>query len=265
MPLWRLLLIAADLAAIALLRERALAYAVCPLVIVEGVWNGHLDLIASVFLLLAMTKRSGAALAVAGGLKIIPLAAVPALVRGGVRRKSLLAFCAFLLIPVIPFLGNPIMPGFREYATRWIFNAPAYALVRAAVEQIPLKDFWTHSFLRFEWNSDFVYRHLYADFVTRAILAVAAVVAVAFARRISTAVAALLLCAPAIHPWYWLTLVPAAMAERSAWIWLALCAPASYLLYAGVSPLAVYAMCYGVPAAVFVASRWTSRSAAQPS
>ncbi|HET8796928.1 MAG TPA: hypothetical protein VFO89_04540 [Thermoanaerobaculia bacterium] len=268
---WRLLIVGVDLLALFLLRDRALAYATSPLVIFEGVWSGHLDAIAAVLLLVALTTATawlrGAALALAGGLKIIPLAAAPLLARGA-HRKSVAAFFAVLVLPVIPFLGAPIMPGFRDYATRWIFNSPAYALVRALVARVPAKELWTDSPLRIELWSDFVYRHLDPDFLTRALLAIAAIIGILLARRVTTAVGVLLLCSPAIHPWYWLALVPAALTERSrGWLALALCAPASYLLYDGVSPLVVYAICYGLPAAACVAgavrltrARWSARS-----
>ncbi|HEX2059941.1 MAG TPA: hypothetical protein VHK90_04310, partial [Thermoanaerobaculia bacterium] len=124
--------------------------------------------------------------------------------------------------------------------------------------RIPTKTIWTHHPLRLEPISDFVYRHLYADLLTRAILAIVAVAIILTARRVTTAIAALLLCSPAIHPWYWLTLVPSALVERSAWLWLALAAPFSYLLYDGVHPLAVHAICYGLPAFACAASRFSS-------
>ncbi|HEX7809900.1 MAG TPA: hypothetical protein VF608_14285 [Thermoanaerobaculia bacterium] len=257
LPLWRLLIIAFDVLALFLLRDRAFAYATCPLVIFEGTWSGHLDAIAAVFLLIALTRRSGAALAFAGGLKVIPLAALPVLARNA-RWKNALAFIATLALPVLPFLGKPLMPGFREYATRWIFNAPAYEVVRAIVAHIPTKTIWTHHPLRFQWLSDFVYQHLYDDFITRAILATIAIGGILLARRVTTAVAVLLLCSPAIHPWYWLTLVPSALVERSRWLYVALCAPASYLIYGHAHPMLVYAICYCVPALACVVSRSSS-------
>ena len=240
--LWRLLVIAFDLVAIALLGRRGLAYATCPIVLFEGTWSGHIDAIAGVVLLLALLRKSGVAAGIAAGLKVIPLAAVPALF----GRRPPLSFFAALLLPVIPFLGGPIMPGFREYATRWIFNSPLYEIVFAVVERIPTKTIWTNHPLRFEAISDLVYRHVYPDFITRVVLGVIAVGAVLLARRVSAAIAALLLCSPAIHPWYWLTLVPASLVERTRWIFVALAAPASYLLYDRVPPLAVFALCYAV-------------------
>ena len=240
--LWRLLIIGFDLVAIWLLRERGLAYATCPLVLIEGTWSGHLDAIAGVFLLIALLRKSGVAAGIAAGLKIMPLAAVPALF----RRRVPLSFFLALLLPFVPFLGRPIMPGLRDYATRWIFNSPLYELVFAVVERIPTKTIWTHHPLRFQLISDVVYRHVYPDFVTRVVMATLAVGAIFLARRVSTAVAALLLCSPAIHPWYWLTLVPSALVERTRWTLVALAAPASYLLYDGVSPWLVFLLCYAV-------------------
>ena len=243
---WRLLIIACDLAAIVLLRRHALAYATFPLVLFEGTWNGHIDAIAGVLLLIALLRNSGVAAAVASGLKIIPLAALPALLRRGGRR-FIVTFAAALLLPILPFLRGPIMPGFRDYATRWIFNSPLYDLLFAILDRIPTKEIWTHHPLRFQFLSDFVYRHLYTDFLTRAVMAVIAIGFILCARRASTAIAALLLCSPAIHPWYWLTLVPAAIVEEEQrWTLVALCAPLSYLLYVGGKPWIVYVLCYGV-------------------
>lgn len=225
---WRLLLLTVDVGGVVLLRKRgALAYATCPLVIVEGIWSGHIDLIAGVLLGVAVARSSMVFVALAGGLKVIPLAATPVLY----RRRGLLLFALALVLPVLPFLGGPIMPGFHDYATRWIFASPVYEGVRAMVELIPTKAIWTHHPLRFQLISDIVYRHVYADFLTRAVLAMLALGGIALARKATTAVAVLLVCSPAIHPWYWLTLVPAALLERSRWLYIALIAPVTYLLY----------------------------------
>ena len=239
---WRLLIIAVDLVAIVLLRDRGLAYATCPIVLFEGTWSGHIDAIAGVLLLIALTRRSGVAAGIAAGLKIIPIAAVLALF----GRRIPWTFFAALVLPVLFFLGGPIMPGFRDYATRWIFNSPLYATLFAIVEQIPTKTIWTHHPLRFEVISDFIYRHVYPDFVTRAIMATIAVAGILLARKVSSAIAALLLCSPAIHPWYWLTLIPVALAERTRWLFVALAAPASYLLYDDAPPILVYILCYAL-------------------
>jgi alpha-1,6-mannosyltransferase len=261
LTLWRLLLIAADVGCIILLRRGgALAFATCPLVIVEGTWNGHIDALAAVLLAFAFARRSSLAAGFAVGLKIIPVAAVPVLFR---RRMPLFGFAAALALPVLPFLGGPIMPGFREYATRWIFNSPLYDIVRFVVELVPTKELWTNHPLRFQLISDFVYRHLYADFLTRAILGVVALGAIVLARRGTTAIAALLLCSPAIHPWYWLTLVPLALMERVRWaLAIAVVMPLSYLLYEGVPGWVVYA-CSAL--SVLVIRRWMPPRGDSPS
>ncbi|HKR65393.1 MAG TPA: glycosyltransferase 87 family protein [Thermoanaerobaculia bacterium] len=246
MTAWKLALIAADLAAIALLHRygAAFAFATCPLVLFEGAWNGHIDALAAVFLAFALTRRSGWLAGIAAGLKIIPIAAVPPLF----GRRPPLSFFLALFVPFLFFVRGPIMPGFHDYATRWIFNSPLYSLTRAIVERVPTKEIWTNHPLRFAAISDVVYRHVYPDFITRVILAIIAMGAILLARRVTSAVAALLLCSPAIHPWYWLTLVPCAFIEkRSAMLFLALCAPFSYLLYTSAPPLLVHALCYGIP------------------
>lgn len=245
---WRLLLLAADLAVVVLLRRSgALAYATCPLVLFEGVWNGHIDLLAGALLAVALARRSTIAAGLSCGLKVIPVAALPVLMRRS-KPQQLAILALSLALPVIPFLGGPIMPGFRDYATRWIFNSPLYDGIRAIVQRIPTKEIWTGHPLRFQFLSDFVYRHLYADFLTRAILGVLAVGGIVLARRATTAIAALLLCSPAIHPWYWLTLVPSALIERSGWLYVALAMPFSYLLYGGTAPWLVYAAIYATSA-----------------
>lgn len=254
LTLWRLLIIAFDLAAIVLLRRHALAYATFPLVLFEGTWNGHIDAIAGFWTAAAVAAafQSGsyaAAIhsAIATGLKIIPFAAVPTLLRQAKNRaRFVFMFVVALVLPTLPFVRGPIMPGFRQYATRWVFNSPLYELLFAILDRIPTKELWTHHPLRFQWLSDFVYRHLYADFLTRAVLAVIALGCIALARRASTAVAALLLCSPAIHPWYWLALAAAAIREQRRWELVALCAPFSYLLYTGTPAFVVYVLCYAV-------------------
>lgn len=258
---WRLLIVLCDLGVIVLLRERGFAYATCPLVLFEGTWSGHIDAIAAMLVAYALVRRSGVALGLAGGMKIIPLAAAPALF----GRRVPLGFLAAFAIPFIPFLRGPIMPGFRHYATRWIFNSPLYELVFAIVSRIPTKTIWTYHPLRFAWNSDWIYRHVYPDFMTRFVLAVLAITGILLARRVSSAIAILLVCSPAIHPWYWLTLISAALLERSRWLFVALLMPLSYLLYTGVSPYVVWALYATSALSERVMRRWSAVRADSPS
>ena len=246
---WRVLIALADLAAIVLLRRHGLAYATFPLLLFEGTWSGHVDALAAALVAVAMLRDSGVAAGIAAGLKVIPAAGVPAMVLRSQRRWwFVLGFTVALLVPVLPFLGGPLMPGLHEYATRWIFNSPAYDAVFAVVDRVPLKAWWTASSLRTPAVSDVVYRHLYPDFVTRLVLGALALIAVIAARRsVTRSLSLFLLLTPTIHPWYWLVTIPPALIERSAWIAFALCAPFSYLLYDGAPKALVYTLCYALP------------------
>ena len=263
---WRLLVIGCDVVVLTLLPAPVrLAYAILPPAVLEGAWSGHLDLVAGMLLLLAWRGRSGLAGALAAGMKVIPLVAIPALWAQSARRRFVPVFLAVLLIPAIPFLmAGPVMPGMGSYATRWIFNSPAYDIVLRAVEPLPLVRLWTSikDPLHLEIVSEFVYRHLYADLEARAILALMALVLLARFWRLPVAsIAILLLCSPAIHPWYWLSALPLAFVRERVWIPFALCAPFSYLLYAGSGKPIVFALCYGLPLLITLAGLRPSANA----
>jgi hypothetical protein len=269
LPLWRLLLLFADVGVLWLLYRRPtlmLAFATLPPLLFEGAWSGHVELLAALGLTLAWLYDSGIAAGIATGLKVIPLAGVPALIARGRRRlRFVLGFVVALLLPVIPFaLRGPLMPGMRDYATRWVFNSPFYEALFFALERTALaahlKNGWTaiKDPLHLEPLAPWVYAHLYSDYLTRGLLALLAAVAITLLVHravragappsVSLSVTALLLCSPAIHPWYWLVLVPVAMLEEQRLpLALALCAPFSYLLYGGVSPWIVAGLCYALP------------------
>lgn len=271
---WRLLLIAGDAAIVVLLGDDGMAYALFPPAIFEGAWNGHVEIVTALLLLIAWRRRSAVAAAFAAGMKVIPIAAVPAIFAASSRRmRFAIVFAVALLAPAVPFLlTGAFMPGMRDYATRWVFNSPLYDATFFAVDALGVaphaKALWTSikDPLHLEFASHFIYFHLYADFLTRALLGVVALLLIArWWRDPVASIGALLLCAPAIHPWYWLVLVPLAM-RRPAWLALALCAPASYLLYDGARAWIVFAICYGVPIAIrlsaIVSSGAESRRAA---
>jgi hypothetical protein len=253
LALWRLLLLACEIATIALLPRRfALAYATFPPLLFEGAWSAHVEIVAALLLLLAVTRRSGSALGAAIGVKLIPIAALPAMLRKSSTPTRFAIACALvLIIPLIPFaLAGPLMPGMRDYALRWIFNSPSYDVVFAIVDRLPIKAFFTSikDPLHLELIAPIVYRYLYADFMTRVLLAVIAVIAILRCRRVSSSIAALLLCSPAIHPWYWLVAIPVAFIERNQLVTaLALCAPFSYLLYEGAPRLVVHGLTLLLP------------------
>jgi hypothetical protein len=263
LPLWRLLLIACDVVAMLLLRDRAMVYATFPPLLFEGAWSAHVEVVAALLLLIAWRFDSGAAAAGAVGMKVIPIAALPALLikvgQGSTRPgelksalRFLVIFAVVFVVPTIPFvLTGPLMPGMRDYATRWVFNSPAYDAAFFIADHVNVKRAFTaiKDPLHLEAIAPFVYAHVYPDFLARALLACVALALIARWRRDPVAsVGALLLCSPAIHPWYWLALVPLAIdLDRRIWLWLALCAPASYLLYAGADRRLVYVLGYLLP------------------
>jgi len=253
LTLWRLLLIAADLVAVFLLRENALPYATFPPLLIEGAWNGHLEPIAAALMLVALRYNSAIAAATASGLKLIPLAALPALIIQSQRRlRFVIVFAIVLLAPAIPFLiAGPIMPGLQAYATRWVFNSPLYDAAFRAIDWLQIPTHLKNGFtaikdpLRLEPISRFVYVHLYSDFLARCVLVVSAIaLIIRFRRDPAASIGSLLICSPAIHPWYWLVLAPFA---SGSWLLLALFAPFSYLLYLGASKWLVYTLCYALP------------------
>jgi len=75
----------------------------------------------------------------------------------------------------------------------------------------------------------------------------------------------LIICSPAIHPWYWIVLTPLCLqaglrtsddgeSGKAAGVATALqlCAPFSYLLYGGAHTLLVFALSYGPPLALLI-------------
>lgn len=272
---WRLLVIAAEVAALFVLRRHGrilMPLATFPPLIIESAWSGHIEAVAALLLLVAFVRGSGTLAALATGMKIIPIAAVPALWhRATTRWRFAAAFALALLLPVVPFaLAGPLMPGMRDYARRWVFNSPLYSASFAAIGESGaagrLKDVWTRikDPLHLEIISPVVYEHLYTDFLSRALLAVAASLAIVVMCRMPGGavhgVGVLLLCSPAIHPWYWIALVPLAfLTNARGWLALALCAPFSYLLYEGAPPMLVFALCYGAPLFYLAASALRER------
>ncbi|MGK2857152.1 MAG: hypothetical protein ACSLFQ_08090 [Thermoanaerobaculia bacterium] len=260
---WRLVLLIFDLAILRMLGPRsALLWATCPLVVVEGFWSAHLEIVPAALLLaatLAVLRReeTGGAIAaaLAVGMKLVPIAAVPALVTLASRRVRFLALLTLtLILPALPYLVNgPFMPGLGDYARRWEFNAPLYQslrwLVEAAGLDAGLKSLWSavKDLLGAEALAPFVFEQLHPERIARAVCGLVFLAGLAAAMRmrargsrVAWSVAALLLCSPALHPWYWLTLLPLALESRSRLlVTLAVASPASYLLYSPVASAGV--------------------------
>ncbi|HET9950938.1 MAG TPA: glycosyltransferase 87 family protein [Candidatus Eisenbacteria bacterium] len=145
---WKATLLALEamllLALAALLRargqpsERLLLYFWNPLVVVESFGNGHVDLAAAAFLLLALAfvevKRSrlaGGALAAAVLVKYMPLLLLPALL----RRRAFATLAAAAVAGALLFLpfvaaGGALWTGLTTYLRHWEFNGSIYAAIR---------------------------------------------------------------------------------------------------------------------------------------
>lgn len=275
---WKLLLLGFDLLTIFFLQRlsppAALAWASSPLVLVEGFWSGHLEvlvtffLIASVVLITRNPRSIGSAamLAAASGLKLTPIVALPVFVRAGKRKLGfVLVFVALMIVPALLYVRSQhFMSGLGTYATRWTFNSPLYETLDSGVREsgivLDLRTFWSavKDFMKLESISAPVYRHLHAGFVVRVLMGALLVAGLFLAYRSATSliggtasmIGTLLLFSPTVHPWYWMPVLALALIERQwLWILLASLSPVSYLLYDG-SPagrLVAYVVGYGIP------------------
>lgn len=272
---WKLLVVAGDLAVAALFARRrarlGVAWLTCPLVVWEGAWNGHVDLVAGVLVVLALIAvrgvwARGVLLALGAGIKVAPLVVLP--FASSALRRALIAWSVaalVLLLGALPFLGQPFMPGLSDYVASWSFNSPVYEGVLAIITFIDpideVKRWWTSAKdlpgLQ-EASADRVYAMIYPEMLTRLILGfVFAVGLVVIWRREAertasacSALGLLLVLSPTIHPWYWLMILPLALATGGVrWVAIAVFSPFSYLLYGATPPVVVWLLCYGLPLA----------------
>ncbi|HYR52893.1 MAG TPA: glycosyltransferase 87 family protein [Candidatus Dormibacteraeota bacterium] len=172
-------------------RERLLLYYWNPLLLVESFGSGHVDLAATVFLVVALAlydanrhTRAGIAFGLAVMTKYVPALLIPRLIRQG---KWLLLVVAAVTAAVLatPFLeaGGALTTGLRIYARHWQFNSALYHLLHRAIE---------------------------SELTVRKILAVAGVLAALLigwrARSVTGAAFAcfvsFLLLSPTVFPWY---------------------------------------------------------------
>jgi hypothetical protein len=275
--LWRLVILAADLAIVGLAgRSLGLMWASCPLVIFEGVWSGHLEILVTAALLAswaAMERRrentASILAAVAAGLKLTPIAAFPALVAASGNRMRVIGLLLIgLALPFVPFAGGPIMGGLNDYATRWEFNGPVYETLKWCVEvsgaHHGLKSAFTlvKDVLGLEPVSGWVYARLYPAWLARALCAVPFALLLVFAMRrdslagrMAWGTASLLIVSPTVHPWYWLPVFALAVPARERLlVALALASPLSYVWYvdAAASKFVSLLLSYGIPVAAFM-------------
>ncbi len=275
---WRALLLMFEIAALTCLHRTspraALLWALFPLAVWEGHWSAHVDAAAAAMLLVSLSALSrpmlsGVAVGLAAGTKVLPAAALPALLRSSKHRgRWLLGFSCTLAIAFVPFLGGAVMPGLRDYSRSWSFNGPVYEPLVRVVELLHLdaiaQTMWTtiKDPLTLDSISATVYGLLYPAMITRAILGLLFLAAVVVVLRrtpgtpaaVADSLGLLLIFSPTVHPWYWLPVAIIALAaERRIWLYLACGSMMSYLLYASFHPLVVLLLSYGVP---LVAWRW---------
>lgn len=174
-----------------------LAYAWNPLLATEVAGSGHIDIVGALLLLVsvaALWRRWRAVAAVAFALaiavKFLPIVLVPLYWRRLRIRDALLAACVFLLL-YLPFLVRGRIPtgSLGTYVQSFRFNDPVFAMLERVfapqfvVALVALAGLATAVWMRRKsatWSSD------------------------AFAWPM----AASLLCAPVVYPWYLLWLLP---------------------------------------------------------
>ena len=229
----------------------AVAYALHPLAIVETAGDGHLDGVSTALLLVSLALLSRAkgrlaavAFAAATLVKLTPLGAAPALLRGVGRRGTAIAVALFAAAH-LPFLasGGPFK-GLSTYARSWEANGVLYpdlvrlltALDAAAWAKRAygsLKALLGHP--RF---FDHAWPYFYDGFLARALLAalfVAAAIVIHRRERDVTRASGLLLVSllvvsPTLHPWYLVNVLPFALLFRwTSVAWVAGAAPLAHV------------------------------------
>jgi alpha-1,6-mannosyltransferase len=175
-----------------------LAFAWNPLLAIEVAGSGHIDIVGALLLVVsaaALVRRWRAAAAVALGLavtvKLLPLVVAPIYWRRVRVRDAVLATAVAGLL-YAPFLNHGRIPtgSLRTYVQTFRFNGPVFAaldrvapppwLAGLAVLVGLATAIWLRSQAASEWSAD----------------------------QFAWPMAAALLCAPAVFPWYLLTLLP---------------------------------------------------------
>jgi len=304
-PWFKLVMIGFDLAILLLLRRLTMwmgrevwslaIYAWNPLVIIEVAGNGHNDVIAAAFLvlaLLAMTRarKAWSAAALAAGIlaKLFPFFCLPSLVRRTPTRWlwPIPLVVALGYLPVLAARGG-LFRGLSEYGHRWQHNDFLFRGILTATTWLDpteaLKGWISgvRPFLDDATSIDFLYSYTHPQYVARAIafgLMALVAVGVSFrpmplSREMLVALGAVLLLSPPVHPWYLLWIAPllAVRPSRGLILWTGL-APLSYALPArwgaegppgGVLLWLEYLPVYALLAYDWIAAR-RSRSTGRP-
>jgi hypothetical protein len=221
------------LGALGLPRTRVILYAWHPLTVFEIAGSGHVDALATPFILLAVLTwskhrhiASGVALGAATLLKIFPVLLLPAFL--GRRRRSLLLACAATIglayLPFLPGAGLKALGHLPQFLSDpgETFNPSLLGLASLLFGQIsraPL--FWSSSMGGAMMAATLLWLLRSEAESPDSLLA-----------RIWVVATALTLLTLTLHPWYLLWLLPLLTIQpRPAWIYLTSGISLSYLFY----------------------------------
>ena len=270
--LWRCFLLVVDVGVVWLLWDeknprRSVAYATFPLVILEGIWNGHVEIVTGALLLAACISlrkdhegTASFAVALATGTTIFAGAAVPAVLEGAGRFLKMIVVLGATLVLGALFFGfqGGITTPLRIFGE----ESPQILFLRGALAE-RFEATGVVDSIRNTWASvagekfPAILERMTSESLAGAVLVVllfvlAAVVArwtFTFERGMTNAVGVIVVFFLLVQPWYWLTIAPVAiLASQPLWIFIALFSPLLYLsgVKAGAFWL-IYGIAYGVP------------------
>lgn len=228
---WKLILLFNDLVSTALLYHllrrrgqaplRALVYAWSPLPVVQLMGAGHLDALLVPWCLLSVLAAdrgrvfwAGAALGAGAMVRPLLLLCLPALAlrrpwrQGAAATAGFAVVCVLLLLPFLD-AGGGLTESLLTYARHWRFNGSLFQLAEAALGQQP-------------WVRQGAYAAI-------CLLCVGAALApLELATRYMLALAAYLILAPTVYPWYLLGIAGLSALPRPRPLLVALPALASF-------------------------------------
>jgi hypothetical protein len=256
---WRVLVSVIDVGAMVLVARlfgggdsgwrAAAVYGLCPLLVFETGANGHLEAIAALPLVYAISEmnrrrpwRAGIGFGIAILAKYYPLLLLPLWIRReGFRRMSVSAI-AVAALGLIPFMlgGVDVFAGLRTYLVHWSFNSPVFAMLDALPAEPQL--------IR----------------ATPFVLAGIAAIVAGWRREDPVAVIPMLLfgflvIGPTLHPWYALWVLPWLGPRPHPGLWAFVGAMGgSYAVWWSVAQTGVWALPDGVPELIWsiVAIGW---------
>jgi hypothetical protein len=283
---WRLMLLAADMVTVWLLWKpaaprAALAWALFPLAVFEGFWNGHLEIVGAMLVLatcrLALKQQAmaaGAVLGFAGGTSLLPLAALSATMDAlNHRLRALVPMFAVLFMPyAIVGIGEALF----DPLTRAVQSSPTLRLVQDPVGQwvegqgwaVALSGIWKNVSPRVAGGAydEWVSAHLTSQTLATLLLVLVVLIVLKMASvksanaegAFASCIGVLLLISFAAQPSWWLLVVPVAiLSNRPVWMLFALFSPTLYLASSGSADVnwLVYGVSYVMPLLFWLGTR----------